>query len=115
MEITLATLGDRIKYARKKKGYFQDALGELLGMKNSTISKYESNTNKPAADVLADIAKTLDVAPGLLITGASEDPWIDEMIALLQQGHDARDRRLVKGQVELILQTEVETCRVEVG
>ena len=54
-------VGSKIKYYRKKKKLTQNALGELIGKKNNTISNYETGTISPEQDALFAIAKALDI------------------------------------------------------
>lgn len=60
--------GKRVKRARQLKGYSQKELGNLVGLKQSTISEIESseeqNTNK-----VAEIAEVLGVTTDYLIFG----------------------------------------------
>lgn len=54
-------VGSKIRYYRKKKKLTQNALGELIGKKNNTISNYETGTISPEQDALFAIAKALDI------------------------------------------------------
>ena len=51
------TIGDRIKECRKDLGMSQEALAEILYMKKSTISKYESNDRDIPASTIVSLSE----------------------------------------------------------
>ena len=55
------TVGQRIKDRRKALGYTQKQLGELCGMADSAIRKYESGKIAPKHSTLAKIAHALQI------------------------------------------------------
>ena len=61
------TIGDRIRYFRKKCGYSQLELSELAQMHHVTIRKYEANMRTPQTDHLYKIADVLGVSYSSLI------------------------------------------------
>ena len=46
------TLGERLKYARKKKGYTQDSLAEIIGVSRGVIFNLEKNKTEPQSIVI---------------------------------------------------------------
>jgi HTH-type transcriptional regulator/antitoxin HipB len=54
-------VGILIKQARKAKGLTQKELGDMLGIGESRVSKYESGKQNPTIGTLQKIADTLDV------------------------------------------------------
>ncbi len=50
------------KEARKKKGYTQEALAQLLGIERSTIAHIESGNNYPQAKLLPKIKEVLQIS-----------------------------------------------------
>lgn len=54
------SLHERIKEARKKKGFTQEQLGQLIGVAKTTIAGYEKN-REPTAAKVGEIADILDV------------------------------------------------------
>lgn len=54
--------GKRLKELRTEKGLSQQALGEILGFCNQTISFWESGSREPDLDTLLDIAHYFDVS-----------------------------------------------------
>jgi len=60
-------IGVRIKELREGKGLAQKQLAEAIGVKQHTISQYESNTKRPSYEVLISLAKFFDVTVGQLM------------------------------------------------
>jgi transcriptional regulator with XRE-family HTH domain len=60
-------IGERIKEARKKKGYTQSALGELLGVTKVSICGYESGTRTPTLANMQTLMEVLDLTPDYIL------------------------------------------------
>lgn len=56
------TIGGNIKAARKKAGLTQKQLGDLCGMADSAIRRYESGRGNPTTKTLTRIAEALGVS-----------------------------------------------------
>ena len=54
-------LGKRIKELRKRKGFTQEQLAELVGLEQNTVSVIESGRNFPTLATLEKVATVLDV------------------------------------------------------
>lgn len=54
-------IGSLIKIYRKRKGYTQKQLGELTGIADSNIRKYENGRQKPKFETLVRIADALGI------------------------------------------------------
>lgn len=61
--------GSRIKEARKKLGYTQKELGDLIHVTKTSICCYESGVRTPNVDTLEDLARELHVPISFLFTG----------------------------------------------
>ena len=55
------SIGKNISYLRKEKGLTQAELGDLLGVSNQAVSKWESEMTMPDIMLLPEIAKVLGV------------------------------------------------------
>lgn len=66
------TISQNIAAFRKAKGYTQEQLGEILGVSNQAVSKWESGISCPDIMLLPDLAEALGVTLGDLY-GISED------------------------------------------
>lgn len=61
------TTGERIKNARKNKGWTQKQLEERTGINEANIRKYESGRQNPKFGTLQKIADALDCTPSYLM------------------------------------------------
>lgn len=66
------TLGERLYYVRKKKGYTQNALAEAIGVSRGVIFNLEKNKTLPQTIVLNAICRILKVNKNWLIDGTGE-------------------------------------------
>lgn len=69
----MSILGKRLKQARKKAGYTQEHLANLLGTTYQTISNYERGTRDPDTDNLNRLAGLLSISTDYLL-GRTDDP-----------------------------------------
>ena len=65
------TTGERIREARKKKGWSQVKLGKALEVSQQMIAQFENSKKSPKVETLEKIAKALDVPVGELLFGES--------------------------------------------
>lgn len=68
----IATLGKRLTFARKKRDMTQTQLADAVGVTQSAISRYETDQDLPAGNVLLKILEVLEIRWKWLETG--EDP-----------------------------------------
>lgn len=66
-------LGNRIYELRKGKGLSQKELGDLLGVSNKSVSKWENGVTIPKTETLVKLAEILGVSPQELLQGKTED------------------------------------------
>jgi transcriptional regulator with XRE-family HTH domain len=64
---TLQTFGDRVKELREEKGLTTRALGEILEIGNSTVSRYETYQRIPNIIVLQKYCTYFKVSSDYLI------------------------------------------------
>ena len=64
--------GNLIKEARMKKKYTQSDLGDLLGVSNKAVSRWENGETFPDAGVLENLAAVLDVRIQDIVTGGAD-------------------------------------------
>lgn len=67
------TVGERIKQARREKGFTQKLLGTLSGTSEGTVRQYEIGKRQPRIEQLQKIADALDIPIGELI-GTTPQP-----------------------------------------
>ncbi len=61
------TLGERLKYTRKKHGYTQDSLAEIIGVSRGVIFNLEKNKTEPQSIVINAICQTLKINKDWLV------------------------------------------------
>lgn len=69
-------LGDRVKKMRIAKGWNQDELGEMVGVKKSTISLIENNRRGRGERSVSKFAEVFGCTSDYLL-GFSDDPRLD--------------------------------------
>lgn len=60
---------EQLKTLRKKRGWSQAELAELVGVEQPTIQRWESGKRLPDLDKLQTLAEVLGVSPGSLLDG----------------------------------------------
>ena len=81
----MKTTGDMIKHLRKQKGLTQDDLAIALGLKKTTIQKYEANVVKNLKiDTIRKLCLLFDATPWFFVfpeqTGLRAKDEKDELI-----------------------------------
>lgn len=71
---TSATLGDRIEVARSAKDMSRQDLADRLGVKKSTIKKWENDQSEPRSNRLYMMAGVLDCNVMWLLNGEGDAP-----------------------------------------
>lgn len=71
-------VGDNIRAARIKANLTQKQLGELCGIAEPTIRRYELNSLNPKFDTVAKIAEALGVSVARLISYKANDGYWTE-------------------------------------
>lgn len=74
------SLGERLTYARKNKGYTQDALAETIGVSRGVIFNLEKNKTEPQMIVINAISQSLKINKNWLLTGEGEMNDTDEAV-----------------------------------
>ena len=88
------SIGKNIAHLRKERGLTQAQLGELLGVSNQAISKWESDVNLPDVMLLPQIAKVFGVAIDRLfeeVETEEKTETSDKLIWILREEHDGAE------------------------
>ncbi|MGV3637753.1 MAG: helix-turn-helix domain-containing protein [Flavobacteriales bacterium] len=94
-------LGIRICERRKKLGYTQVQLGEIVQLDASTISKIEHGERQPSIDQLERLAKALHTTERWLLHGEGpEEASEEERAGPTTEEHLRQDNARLRGQVE---------------
>ena len=105
--ITLAenTLGQRIKAQRIKMGLTQEKLAELMCVPKPTISSYENDRIDIKGSVIVELANVLHTEPNYLLLGEVKkeaDPFVETMVAMLQNIKDEKTKELLLLQMRAV-------------
>ena len=76
----MRTIGQNIRYYRKKRGYSQEKLAELAAINDKLISFYETDKQLPSIYTLIEIADVLCVTLDQLC-GVYEETIEDELMS----------------------------------
>lgn len=71
------TLGEKIKSARKAKGFTQRQLADLVNAKHNSVSDWEKGKSKPDPDTIELLCGALEVTPTWLVGSKSDDEYAD--------------------------------------
>lgn len=72
------TVGDKIRAARKNRGFTQKQLGDLCGINEANIRKYELGNQNPKIETISKIAAALNVPISDLTNWAEMDEQFNE-------------------------------------
>ena len=91
--------GKRLTQARKARIMTQKALAQLIGKTSQAVSQYENGTITPAADVVEQISKALQVPIELLYRpwtdhGSAKPVFYRSMSAATKKARDAAETKL---------------------
>lgn len=66
-------LHERLKYLRENNGYKQKEVASLIGVKNNTLSSYESGVRQPDFDTLIKLADIYNRSVDYLLRGYNQE------------------------------------------
>lgn len=75
-----ATFGDRLALAREASGLSQRELASRLGVRLTTLTKWEDDHDEPRANRLTILSGMLGVSIRWLLTGVGEGPAAEDAI-----------------------------------
>lgn len=67
--MNLTEIGKFIAELRKEQGLTQEQLGEMLGVSNKTVSRWETGIYLPPADALLAMSRLFDLSINEILTG----------------------------------------------
>ena len=67
------TFAERLKELRKRKGFSQAQLAEMMNVHFAQVSRYERGETKPNSEAMTKLAHALDTTVDFLMSGASDD------------------------------------------
>lgn len=91
--------GSLIKEARVKKNYTQTELGDLLGVSNKAVSRWENGDSFPDVGILENLAVILDVRIQDIITGdvgRQDESVVTEVVRVAKQQQKEKKRKVIR-------------------
>lgn len=98
--------GKIIRQARINKGYTQSELGELIGVSNKAISRWENGETFPDIGVIEPLAQMLELRIQDIITGtkdSDQDTAITEVVRVAKIQGKEKMRKLVENGVAIVM------------
>jgi transcriptional regulator with XRE-family HTH domain len=101
-------IGKFIANERKRKGYTQKQLAEILGISDKTISKWERGNGFPEVSLLIPLCEELEITVNELLTGerVSDDDYKkkaeENMMKLVQEAQESKKKIILSAMVVAI-------------
>ena len=86
-------IGTFIAAKRREKNLTQEALAEILGVSNKTVSKWENGKSMPDYAVVEDLCRELDVTVAELLGGKEKETPNEEQYEMLLYKVQAEEQR----------------------
>ena len=98
--------GELIKNARIKKGYTQVELGDLLGVTNKAISRWEKGESFPDISVIEELSRVLDIRIQDIVIGDVTEPdsetAVTEVVRAAKLQDKVKKRKFISSVVSCI-------------
>lgn len=97
--------GNLIKEARVKMNYTQIELGDLLGVSNKAVSRWENGDSFPDVGILENLAAVLDVRIQDIITGDTgihDESVVAEVVRAAKLQQKEKKRKTIKNSVFIV-------------
>lgn len=101
--------GELIRNARIKKGYTQVELGDLIGVTNKAISRWEKGDSFPDIGVIEELSRILDIRIQDIVIGEIKEKNTDsetavtEVVRVAKLQDRVKKRELITGIVAVII------------
>ena len=98
--------GNLIKEARMKKAYTQSELGDLLGVSNKAVSRWENGESFPDVGILENLASILDVRIQDIITGdvgKNDESVVADVVRVARMQQKEKQRDLIRNSLVLFV------------
>lgn len=106
-DITM-NIGEKIKKLRQEKNVSQAALGEIVGVHEKHISRYERGISRPSTEVLRKMAEFFGVSIDFLVGEGGfsfENPNDNELLDYFEEANrlEDEDKNIIKGVLDAII------------
>ena len=89
------TFEERLRKARKDKGFTQKQLADLIGAKHNSISDWENNKNRPDPDTIEYICGALEIPVSRLFSESVQNKKSPELTEV-SPGDDKNKQELLQ-------------------
>lgn len=72
-EVVNMDIAERLQALRKKAGYSQEQVAEMLGLSRQAISKWESGQGKPEIDNIVKLTEIYNVSADYILLGTEKE------------------------------------------
>ena len=98
--------GELIRNARIKKGYTQVELGDLIGVTNKAISRWEKGDSFPDISVIEELSRVLDIRIQDIVIGDVTEPdsetAVTEVVRAAKLQDKVKKRKFISSGVSCI-------------
>lgn len=104
MNVDYKLIGDRIKSARRARGYTQEQLAEKLDVTVGYVSQVERGITKISLDLLAKISELLECDISMLISGSvvASDNYMNTELFSYYSALDNHNKKLLMDFIKLL-------------
>ena len=98
--------GKMIRQARIDKGYTQSELGDMIGVSNKAISRWENGETFPDIGVIEPLAQILELQIQDIVVGAKDsdqDAAITEVVRVAKIQGKEKMRKLIENGVAIVM------------
>jgi transcriptional regulator with XRE-family HTH domain len=104
----IMNIGEKIKKLRQEKDVSQAVLGEIVGVHEKHISRYERGISRPSSEVLRKMAEFFGVSMNFLVGEDdfySENPDDNELLDYFEEANqlEDEDKNIIKGVLDAII------------
>ncbi len=107
MDDATTQLADRLLDLRRKAGYSQEQLADLLGVSRQAISKWEGAQGRPEVDNVVKLAQIYRVSTDFILTGSASVPSVCETPSASAPRELSREYRFALSALMVIAGTAV--------
>lgn len=102
------SIGEKIKKLRQEKDVSQAELGEIVGVHEKHISRYERGISQPSAEILRKMADFFGVSIDFLVSEDNitfDNPKDNELLDYFEEANrlEEEDKNIIKGVLDAII------------
>ncbi|MFC4323669.1 helix-turn-helix domain-containing protein [Litchfieldia salsa] len=95
-------LWERLKLCRDKSGFQQNDIAKKIGVKNNTLSSYESGARRPDYETLVKLAEIYEVSTDYLLKGKETKKEKDNLFFFDMEGLSEEEIDDIKRHIDFV-------------